>query len=213
MKVGLFDLDDSLVDRAGTYARWASEFSREHRVPLGWLLETDPAYSSRRLAFFQLVKDTFDVPGTVDELHVQYRRRMPQLIQPDPQVRTALGELRRAGWRLGVVTNGTADNQTAKLRRAALSDLVDTVVISESAGVRKPDPRIFHLALAALGAEPSPRAVMVGDSLAADVGGALAAGLSAIWISHNRPLPGDGPQPHRTAATICDALELMLKES
>ncbi|WP_160330252.1 HAD family hydrolase [Streptomyces roseifaciens] len=212
-KVGLFDLDDSLVDRAGTYARWAAEFSREHGVPLDWLLETDLTYSSRRLAFFQLVKDTFDVPGTVDVLHAQYRRRMPQLIQPAPEVCTALSALRVAGWRLGVVTNGMADNQTAKLRRAGLYDLVDTAVISESAGVRKPDPRIFHLALAALGAEPSPRVVMVGDSLTADVGGALAAGLSAVWISNNRPLPGDGPQPHRTVATVCDALALMLTES
>ncbi|MFC5144633.1 HAD family hydrolase [Streptomyces aureoversilis] len=212
-QVGLFDLDDSLVDRAGTYRRWAAEFSRKHGVPLGWLLETDPAYSSRRVAFFELVKGTFDVPGTVDELHAQYRRRMPELVQPDFEVRTALETLRVAGWRLAVVTNGMADNQTAKLRRAGLYDLVDTVVISESIGVRKPDPRIFHHALAALGAEPSPRAVMVGDSLTADVGGAQAAGLSAVWISKGRPLPGDGPQPHRTVVSIRDAIELLLKES
>ncbi|MFC4516388.1 HAD family hydrolase [Streptomyces ehimensis] len=199
-KVSLFDLDDSLVDRAGTCARRAAEFPGEHGVPLSWLRETDPAYSSRRLAFFQLVKDTFDVPGTVDELHVQYRRRMPQLIQPDSQVCSALEALHVAGWQLGVVTNRMAGNRTTKLRRADLYDLVDTVVASESAGVRKPDPRIFHLALSALGAEPSPRVVMVGDSLATDVGGALAARSSAVWISNNRPCRGTdssrtGPSP------------------
>ncbi|MFQ6199226.1 HAD family hydrolase [Streptomyces sp. NPDC000405] len=179
-KVGLFGIDCSLVDRAGTYARWAAEFSGEHGVPLGWLRETDPAYSSRRVAFFELLKDTFNVPGPVHELHAQYRRRMPQLIQPDSQVCSALEALRVAGWQLGVVTNGMAGNQAAKPRRAVLYGLVDTVVACESAGVRKPDPRIFHLALSALGAAPSPRVVMVGDSLATDVGGALAARSSAV---------------------------------
>ncbi|MBO0651275.1 HAD family hydrolase [Streptomyces triculaminicus] len=212
-RVGLFDLDDNLVDRAGTYARWAAEFSAEHDVPLGWLLRTDPAYSSRRIAFFELVKTTFDVPGTVAELYTQYRRRMPELIQPDPAVCAGLAALRAAGWRLGVVTNGMTDNQTAKLRQAGLYDLVDAVVISQSVGVRKPDPQIFCHALATLGAKPSPRVVMVGDSLTADVGGALEAGLSALWISHGRPLPQDGPQPHRTAVTFRDAAELLLKES
>lgn len=83
-KVGLFVLDDSLVNRAGTCARWAAEFSAEHDVPLDWLLETDPAYSSRRTAFFELLKDTFGVPRTVAELHAQYRRRMPELTQSSP---------------------------------------------------------------------------------------------------------------------------------
>ncbi|MFI0743227.1 hypothetical protein ACH4PU_34910 [Streptomyces sp. NPDC021100] len=98
-KAGLFDPDDSLVDRAGTYAWWAPEFSREHGVPLDRLLATDPAYSCRRPASFPFVRDTFDVPGTVDEPHVRYRRRMPRPIHPDPKMRTALGALRGPGWR------------------------------------------------------------------------------------------------------------------
>ncbi|MFF7725724.1 HAD family hydrolase [Streptomyces sp. NPDC008001] len=65
----------------------------------------------------------------------------------------------------------------------------------------------------ALGTEPRPHVVMVGDSLTADVGGALAAGLSAVWISHGRPLPQVGPQPFRTVATLRDAARLLLKES
>jgi FMN phosphatase YigB (HAD superfamily) len=45
----------------------------------------------------------------------------------------------------------------------------------------KPDPRIFQLVLNRLGAEPS-QAVMVGDSLFRDVGGAQSAGLKGIWL-------------------------------
>ncbi|WP_171166717.1 HAD family hydrolase [Streptomyces sp. I05A-00742] len=76
--------------------------------------------------------------------------------------------------------------------KVGLSDPVDTVVICESVGVRKPDPRIFRHALAVLGAEPSPRVLMVGDSFTADVGGRAA----CVWISDGSPLLENGPQPH-----------------
>ncbi|MGK5543422.1 HAD family hydrolase [Streptomyces sp. URMC 127] len=210
--VGLFDLDDTLIRRRATFERWATEFSTEHQVPLEWLLKTDPAYSSRRVEFFELVKATFGVRPGVPELHAQYRRRMPELVEPDPQVFAMLAGLREAGWRLGVVTNGMEDNQRAKIHHAGLSDVVDAVVISGAVGIRKPDPRIFHLALKNLRAPAGAPAWMAGDNLNADVGGALAAGLSTVWISHGRALPDDGPQPHHTARTVTEAAALIMQQ-
>ncbi|GAA2710273.1 MULTISPECIES: HAD family hydrolase [Streptomyces] len=207
--VGLSDLDDTLIRRGEAFERWAAEFAAAHRVPLEWLLRTDPAYSSRRVEFFELVKATFGVRPGVAELHAQYRRRMPELVEPDRQVCAMLTGLREAGWRLGVVTNGMVDNQTAKLRRAGLYDLVDAVVISEAVEIRKPDARIFHHALTRLGAQPGPHAVMVGDSLENDIAGAHHAGLATVWVSHGRPLPGNGPHPHRTIRTVNEATAVL----
>lgn len=53
-------------------------------------------------------------------------------------------------------------------------------MISEAAGVRKPDPHIFALALETLDVEPS-RAAYVGDNPEADIGCARQSGLVAIW--------------------------------
>ncbi|MER5780208.1 HAD family hydrolase [Streptomyces mobaraensis] len=207
--VGLFDLDDTLIRRQAAYERWAAEFSDKHRVPLEWLLETDPAYSSRRAEFFTLVKATFGVQPGVPELHAQYRRRLPELIEPDPRVNAMLAGLREAGWRLGVVTNGLVDKQTTKIRRAGLHDLVDAVVISDALDVWKPDARIFHHALTQLGTRPGPHVVMVGDSLENDVAGAHGAGLTAVWVSDGRPLPSTGPRPHHTIRTVHEASALL----
>lgn len=83
---------------------------------------------------------------------------------------------------VGLITNGFAEVQRRKLER--FSDLparASTIVISEEAGVMKPDRRIFDLA-AERAACPSHRILYVGDSLHSDVEGALAAGWQAAWF-------------------------------
>lgn len=62
-------------------------------------------------------------------------------------------------------------------------------MVSETIGVAKPDPAIFHAALRQLGRAPAD-AVMLGDSWAADVLGARAAGVRAVWLNrHQRACP------------------------
>lgn len=95
-------------------------------------------------------------------------------------VDAALSRLRAAGIKLAVVSNseGTVN---AVLEEVGLARHLDTVVDSWVVGVAKPDPRIFHIALDHLGV-PAAHAVMVGDSPAADVAGAKAAGVAAILL-------------------------------
>jgi len=69
-------------------------------------------------------------------------------------------------------------------------DVFDSVVVADPS-VRKPDPRAFAPLLEALGLAASEIAY-VGDSVSADVEGALGAGLRAVWLNRWRdpwPLP------------------------
>jgi putative hydrolase of the HAD superfamily len=68
---------------------------------------------------------------------------------------------------------------------------VDVLVVSEEAGVSKPHPRIFEIALERAGAGP-PEAVMLGDSWRNDVEGARAAGIRAVWFNRDGR---DAPDP------------------
>jgi HAD superfamily hydrolase (TIGR01509 family) len=91
--------------------------------------------------------------------------------------------------KVGVVTNNVVAEQIEKLAHLGMTDLVDVLVISEEAGVRKPDAAIFRLALERCGAEAG-RAVMVGDSWGADVIGARDAGIRVVWLNRTeRPCP------------------------
>lgn len=79
--------------------------------------------------------------------------------------------------------------------------------------VGKPSRAFFALALADLGVEPS-RAVMVGDDLAADGGGALAAGCRAVLVRTGKFRPEDleragAPEPTATIDSIADLAGLL----
>lgn len=92
----------------------------------------------------------------------------------------ALARLRRAGLKLGVVSNSDGRVEEA-LRAAGLRPYFDVVVDSSVAGVEKPDPAIFRAALEALGVAPN-EALYVGDLYEVDVLGARAAGIEAILL-------------------------------
>ena len=92
----------------------------------------------------------------------------------------ALEELRRRGYRLGVISN--ADGRVeGLLDMVGLRPHFELVVDSGVVGVEKPDPRIFHLALEQMGVAPA-EAVYVGDIYEIDMVGARAAGMRPILI-------------------------------
>jgi putative hydrolase of the HAD superfamily len=96
-----------------------------------------------------------------------------------------LEELRRAGLRLAVVSNGIRD-LTEFVAHHRLD--VDAVVDSRSHGRVKPHPTIFQSALDQLGVDAA-EAVMVGDSLEEDVEGARALGMRAVLIDRTERHP------------------------
>src|SRR5690606_38016236 len=81
----------------------------------------------------------------------------------------------------GIVTNNFTAEQWGKLRVCGLDSLIDFMVTAESAGVAKPHPEIFRVALDQGGVGPS-ESVMVGDSWEVDVIGAVHVGLPAVWF-------------------------------
>jgi len=98
-----------------------------------------------------------------------------------------------ARFRLGLITNGPSDIQRLKLAQAGLAGAFAAEVISGELGVGKPHPEVFLGLLERLDAEPG-ASVMVGDSWERDVEGALAAGMSAVWIADGRTPPSQHPR-------------------
>jgi HAD superfamily hydrolase (TIGR01549 family) len=92
-----------------------------------------------------------------------------------------LEEVRAAGLRIGVVSNGIRD-----LRQFVADHRldVDAIVDSRTHGRVKPHPTIFQAALDLLGVDAAD-AVMVGDSPAEDIDGARALGMRAILIDRD----------------------------
>lgn len=104
-----------------------------------------------------------------------------------PEVREALERLRQDGARIAAVSNWDS-RLPLLLRRVGLEDRFDAVVVSALEGREKPDPALFHAALARIGGRPE-RAIHVGDIPAVDVTGARAAGIRAILVDRARRFP------------------------
>src|SRR5689334_2851401 len=162
---------------------------------------------------FDAIRARYRLPTSTAELWRAYCADIAALVSCPAEVLDGLDELRAAGWRVGVATNGAADIQRAKLRATGISGRVDGVLISEEADARKPQTRHFALAAARCGAVLGDGGWMVGDNPVNDIGGGRSAGLHTIWIGGDRPWPSDDPGPDHTVPHARAAIDLLLLHS
>ena len=158
-------IDDAL---AANHGSWPATFSRQEAirraliandVPADLALPCEQVYKRERMANLALLPDALEILDLV-----------------------------QGHGPLGLVTNGDSAEQREKLRRCALMEYFDPLVISDDLGIAKPEPAIFQQALDALEI-PARRAVYIGNSFANDVEGGAAVGLETIWLDER----GDGP--------------------
>ena len=94
-----------------------------------------------------------------------------------------LANLRKAGVRLGLISNGSGPGQRRKVDRFGLGPLFDVILIEGEFGLGKPEPSVYSSALADLGVDPTD-AWMVGDQLESDVAAPQRLGLRGIWVDY-----------------------------
>ena len=135
----------------------------------------------------QLLAICFDFGDTLIDQATEVKDGTQTTLQADliPGVGQLLHELKRRGYRLAIVSNGSVGSIPNVLRAYGLYDLFDVCAISQGLGVDKPDPRIFCHVLNHLGIPRSQagRTVMVGNDLAADVAGANGLGMISVWLN------------------------------
>ncbi|TDE51374.1 YjjG family noncanonical pyrimidine nucleotidase [Flavobacterium sp. GT3P67] len=88
-------------------------------------------------------------------------------------------------YNLHIITNGFAEVQYKKINNSNIGSYFQTITNSEMAGVKKPNPIIFDYALDLAKAKKE-NSIMIGDSLDADVQGALDSGLDAIFFNESK---------------------------
>jgi len=118
-----------------------------------------------------------------------------------------LQELQALGYRMGIISNAGDDHDVQRLvDQAMIRPYFDVILSSAAYGLRKPNPRIFEHILKTWEAHPH-QAVMVGDTLGADILGAQHAKLLSIWITRRADTPAnrahaDTIQPDHRISTL-----------
>ena len=88
---------------------------------------------------------------------------------------------------LYVITNGFEEVQFSKLKNSGMDRYFSSIITSEEAGSKKPDPEIFHYALRKTGATAD-ESIMIGDDLDVDMAGARQLGIDQLYVNHERKI-------------------------
>jgi len=155
--------------------------------------------------FADLLKD-LGLEGDPSKLSDEYLARLAQKAYFLPHARSVVRALsRRAD--LCLVTNGISVVQRGRLSLSGIASCFSAVLISEELGVAKPDARFFQAACNALRLPPSDL-LCVGDTPAADVMGARAAGIDACWYA---PSGASWPDTNGAPEYVIRSLKELLK--
>jgi putative hydrolase of the HAD superfamily len=229
----LFDLDDTLHDDTLAYHSAAEEVAREVAAEHGVdALALKAAYVAQAEGFWkrlstdafieklanvraQLWQAALAEVGVEDEAlaarsahrYNEYRKKYYALF---PGAVELLRDLRAAGKKLGIVTNGLSETHREKIALLRIGEYFDALFIADEVGMIKPDPLLFAHACTALGSAPA-RSAMVGDRYDRDIKGASEAGLFTIYLKvRDDPLPDGCPSPDATCTSIEEVSALLL---
>jgi len=208
----LLSLDNTLIDRDGAFRAWGRDFLEKIGAPdydLEWLTSVDADGMTPDWDLADAIQERYRLRITSLDLVDMVREGVLERMRLDPLVACALGIAEDAGWVPVVVTNGETRLQEEKLRRTGLDRYLADWVISEEAGVRKPNPRIFGIA-AERARMRLAGAWVVGDAPEVDIAGAEAIGAPSVWLHRGRPWLETRFSPTRTADSPIAALAAVM---
>jgi len=181
-----------------TYTRHNHQLWAQYHV--GQITKNELREARFKKTFIELGLDPNIIPVDFEDAYVKLCPTKTNLF---PHAHETLQYL-QGKYTLHLISNGFKESQQLKIAGSNLAGYFQHIIVSEDAGVNKPDKGIFEYALNLAGADKA-ESVMIGDSLEADVYGALNFGMDAIYFN-----PFNAPQPEDVPVQITHLKELTL---
>jgi 2-haloacid dehalogenase len=177
---------------------------REKQLQYTWLR----TLAGHHADFWQVTGDALDFALETLEIHNPLlRERLMSLylrLEPFPEVRGTLEQLKAAGFKTAILSNGSPAMLNAAVEHAGMGTLLDLVLSVEDVGVYKTHPKVYQLAVHRLGTEPA--AISFQSSNAWDAYAASAFGMRVVWCNRygqcRERLPGVPDREVRTLAEL-----------
>jgi putative hydrolase of the HAD superfamily len=192
-KAIIFDLFGTLVDNfiRGEYERVLAEMAAILNTPFKefqrvWL-ESFPqrvtgAHANQKASIEYICRE-LNAPVTEAQVEQAFRVRLDytkRSVVPRPDALATLKKLKEAGYKIGLISDCSGEIPLI-WDSTPLAPFFDVTVFSCVAGIKKPDPRIYHLALDPLQVRPQD-CLYVGDGSSQELTGALKVGMHPILI-------------------------------
>jgi len=195
-KAIIFDLDNTLLDRTETFrlftnkliSKYFNQHSNEQQQQLASIIieKDEDGYKDKKQLFAELLELLpWSIKPAAGELLAYYEQEYVSSAVLMKDARELL-EWCRSKYKTGLITNGRHAIQDGKLNKLQIKPYFHSIIISESAGVKKPNKMIFDLCLEQLEISAAD-CVYIGDHPVNDVEGAAKAGMHTIWMKVNQP--------------------------
>jgi len=203
----LFDVHSAVGkhrQRLGDIADQVSAVWRTKQLEYTWLR----SLMKRHADFWQVTQDALDFAFEMHGIKDSQLGKdlMGAYLQLDcyPEVPGALSELKTRGFTIAILSNGTPTMLEAAVKNSRLEAMIPRIFSVETAGVFKPDPRVYQIAVDELGVKPEE--IVFQSSNAWDAAGAAAFGFKVAWINRF----GQSPErlPGKPQIEIKDLSEL-----
>ncbi len=194
LKAVLFDLDGTLLDRDTSvklfiedqYLRLEKALNHipKDRYIQRFLQLDNHGYLWKDKVYSQMVEEYNITEISWQALLQDYKSEFKHYCVPFPGLLELLAELRKKQLALGMITNGYEQFQLENIKSLGIESYFDVILISESEGIKKPDPQIFRRALKKINLAPE-ESIFVGDHLDNDVKAAESLGMIGVWKKNN----------------------------
>jgi len=191
----LFDFNSATAHcRAdlGEQADALSRLWREKQLQYAWLR----SLMGRHRDFWQVTGDALDFAMKSLEISNEgLRNKLMSLyktLDVFPEVLATLEQLKSAGLKTAILSNGSPEMLLSAVKGTGITHLLDAVLSIEDAGIYKPHPSVYKLAVDSLSI--ASQAICFVSANAWDAHGASAFGMKVIWCNRYRQgkeiLPG-----------------------
>jgi len=211
-KACVFDAYGTLFDYASAALRCAeilggrrealTSLWREKQLQYTWLR----SLQNRHADFWQVTGDALDYALETLGLPAALRGKLMEAyrtLDAFPEVPGVLARLKRQGIQTAILSNGSPEMLHTAVANAGIAGLLDAVLSVEEAGVYKPHPRVYQLAVDRLGIPP--QAISYQSSNAWDAWAASAFGMRVVWCNRYRQRPERLPgRPDGQVVSLAD---------
>ena len=194
----LFDVDDTLLDFGAAEREALRLLFKEQNIPLSPEIEADykkinqdlwKSFEEGKINRDEVVNTRFtvlfkaynrEVDGALlEKSYRSYLEEGKQLVHGALELITDLQDQ----YDLYIVTNGVSKTQYKRLRASGLYLLFKDIFVSEDTGSQKPKREYFDYVFARIADFDVNQALIIGDSLSADIKGGQLAGLDTCWLN------------------------------
>ena len=219
------DIDDTLLD----FHRAEAEALRTTLLQMGldpteqvlcrysqinlsqWKLLEEKKITRERLLVrrFELLFEEIGLCADADRTQWIYERELGKRSYFLPDAKALLEELKAAGYRLHIASNGTTVVQEPRIKSARLDTYCEGIFLSEAIGYDKPQKAFFDTCFASIKDFRPENAIILGDSLSSDIAGGINAGIKTCWFNPKGITPVGTVSPDYQFSSLLEFLPLL----